>query len=103
MGIAHVMWFVSAIYFVAGPFPAYFMAVVGFGLLAVGFSYSTFRVWLVDSVRGASPPLTYSASGAAQRARRRRASSMTPVAATAMANAISRPFHGWSSKRLPPQ
>lgn len=51
-GIAHVMWFVSAIYFVAGPYPAYFMAVVGFGLLAVGFSYSTFRVWLVDSVRG---------------------------------------------------
>ena len=51
VGIAHVVWFVSALYFLAGPYPAYCAAVVGFGLVAVGFSYTAFREDVVQSVR----------------------------------------------------
>ena len=49
LGIAHVVWFVSAIYVVAGPEPAYFTAVAGFGLVAAGFRYATFRERVRDS------------------------------------------------------
>ena len=51
VGIAHVVWFVSALYFIAGPLVAYGAAVVGFGLVASGFSYTEFRDALVQSVR----------------------------------------------------
>ena len=52
VGIAHVIWFVSVIYFVAGPYLAYWMAIAGFGLVAAGFSYTTFRVRVLQSVQG---------------------------------------------------
>jgi len=51
MGIAHVVWVVSAIYFLAGPGFAYWAALVGFGLVAVGFSYSAFRDRVVELLR----------------------------------------------------
>ena len=50
LGIAHVVWFVSAIYFVAGPELAWWAAIAGFGLAAAGFRYSTFRERVRDSV-----------------------------------------------------
>jgi hypothetical protein len=53
-GIAHVVWFVSAIYFVAGPTLAYVTALAGFGLVAAGFRYAPFRMWLLELVRGRS-------------------------------------------------
>jgi hypothetical protein len=51
IGIAHVVWFVSAIYFIAGAGLAWVAAVVGFGLVAGGFSYTAFREGIVASVR----------------------------------------------------
>jgi hypothetical protein len=51
IGIAHVIWFVSAIYFIAGPTLAYLTAVAGFGLVAAGASYTTFRVAVVQFVQ----------------------------------------------------
>ena len=47
----NVTWFVSAIYFVAGPNLAYLMALLGFGLVAAGCSYTTFRVRVLELVR----------------------------------------------------
>jgi len=49
-GIAHVVWFVSAIYLVAGPELAWCMAIAGFGLVAAGFRYSTLRERLRDLI-----------------------------------------------------
>jgi hypothetical protein len=51
VGIVNVTWFVSAIYFVAGPNLAYLMALLGFGLVAAGCSYTTFRVRVLELVR----------------------------------------------------
>ena len=51
VGIVNVVWFVSALYFIASPTLAYGAAVVGFGLLAVGFSYTAFREDIEHSVR----------------------------------------------------
>ena len=51
VGIAHVTWFVSVIYFIAGPNVAYLMAVAGFGLVATRFSYATFRLSVLQWVQ----------------------------------------------------
>ena len=52
VGIVNVTWFVSAIYFVAGPNLASLMALVGFGLVAAGCSYTAFRLSVLDLVQG---------------------------------------------------
>jgi hypothetical protein len=51
IGIAHVVWFVSAIYFITGSGLAWVAAVVGFGLVAAGFSYADFRLAALQSIR----------------------------------------------------
>jgi hypothetical protein len=49
--LAHVIWFVSAVYLTAGPGFAYAAAVVGFGLAAAGFGYAAFRDGVAEVVR----------------------------------------------------
>lgn len=51
VGIVNVTWFVSAIYFIAGPNLAWLMALIGFGLVAAGCSYAAFRVSVLDMVQ----------------------------------------------------
>jgi hypothetical protein len=51
LAVANVMWFVSALYFIAGPAVAYYAALIGFGLVAAGCSYGAFREGVVQSVR----------------------------------------------------